>query len=75
VVGGTGWASDAVFRVGSLLSASRARTLATSHAPSGSGAMRPERCAFCSAVCEIPSRRATSRCEATRPDGAAAIMM
>jgi hypothetical protein len=46
-----------------------------SQEPSGSGAMRPERRAFYSAVCEIPSRRATSRCETTRPDGATAIMM
>jgi hypothetical protein len=53
-------------RTGSAVRASCAHTFSTSQPPSGSGAMRPVRCAFCSAVCEIPSRRATSRCEATR---------
>jgi len=38
--------------------------------PPGSCAMRPACAAFCSAVCEMPSRRATSRCEATRSAGA-----
>ena len=47
----------------------------TSQLPSASGAMRPARWAFCRAVWEMPRRRATSRCEATRPGGAVAIMM
>jgi len=75
VSGGTGWTSDAVFRVGSLLSASCARTFSMSQEPSGSGAMRPARWAFYSAVWEKPSRRATSRREAARPGCATAIMM
>jgi hypothetical protein len=54
-------------RAGSAVQASWARTFATSQRPSGSGAMRPERTAFCTIVCEMPSRRATSRCEATSP--------
>jgi hypothetical protein len=46
-----------------------------SQEPSGSGAMRPARWAFYSAVWETPSRRATSRREAARPGCATAIMM
>ena len=34
-----------------------------------------QRWAFCSAVWETPRRRATSRCETTRPGCAVAIMM
>jgi hypothetical protein len=72
---GAGATMAAVLRAGSLLAASRARTFSTSHPPPGSCAMRPACAAFCSAVCEMPSRRATSRCEGTSASEAAAIMM
>ena len=60
---------------GSLLAARLARTFSTFQPPPGSCAMRPACAAFCSAVCEMPSRRATSRCEGTSASEAAAIMM
>jgi hypothetical protein len=64
---GAGSAMPAALRAGSLLAASPARAFSTSQPPPGSGAMRPARCAFCSAVCDTLSRRAASRCEATSP--------
>jgi hypothetical protein len=52
-----GTALAAVLRAGSLLVASRARTLSTSQPPPGSGAMWPDSVTFCSAVWETPRRR------------------